>query len=471
MKKWTESEIKYLTDNYNTSSNAELCEYFSISRGTLTKKARMLGVAREAKWSKKKEDYLCANYNKKTLSQLAEETEVSIALIRQKKFQMNLTSTRKDSKWTKSTVIRKIDMLFSENSDISASNIKRKYPSLYSMARNFYKSWNRAIQASGLDYDLIRKDRNNISWSKNTVLEKIMLLADKREVLSSKYNNVNQKKLWNAANHYYFSWRNAVEAANIKYENISEKILDWSAEKVKSEILNIYSNDLPLFASYAKNNYVALYGAASTFSGGWKQAVEKAGLDYSKINKRASEIDWNPSLIKKTILELDGRGEDLCESVISRKQSSLRTAARRTFGSWEGAIEYAGLEIDKIRKDIDSEAYKGHIFESLVYEVLLAIGRNVSRSNYTVISNNIYIPDFIDEVSELWIDAKLSSWGPGVEPTVIKYLRVQDELEIIYLKSGKREMKNVRFTWVKDYYPKLISVGRTDLIEKIDSIK
>ena len=35
------------------------------------------------------------------------------------------------------------------------------------------------------------------------------------------------------------------------------------------------------------------------------------------------------------------------------------------FGSWEGAIEYAGLEIDKVRKDIDSEAYKGHMFEEL----------------------------------------------------------------------------------------------------------
>ena len=471
MKKWTESEIKYLIDNYRSSSNIELCKYFGISRGTLTKKAMMVGVAREAKWSKKKEDYLRTNYDKKTLSQLAEEIGVSIALIRQKKFQLNLTSTKKNSKWTKRSIVKKIDALFSENFDISASNVKKKYPSLYSMARNYYKSWNRAVQASGLDYDLIRKDRNNISWSKKMVLEEIRLLADNKEILSSKYNTVNQKKLWNAANHYFYSWRNAVEAANINYDDISEKILDWNAEKVKSEILNISNNDLPLFASYAKNNYVALYGAAATFNGGWKQAVEKAGLNYSQINKRANEIDWSPSLIKKTILEIDERGEDLCESVILRKQSSLRTAARRMFGSWEGAIEYSGLEIDKVRKDMDSEACKGHLFEGLVYETLLATGRNVSRSNHTVINNKIYIPDFIDKDSELWIDAKLSSWGPGVEPTVIKYLQVQDELEIIYLKSGDRSIENVRFTWVKDYYPELRSIGRIDLLEQINSIK
>lgn len=470
MKRWTEDEITYLVTHYNDTSNIELCRYFNISRGTLTKKARALKIEREAKWSKKKEAYLLANYNKKTLSQLAEEMEVSIALVRQKKFQLNLTSTRNDSKWTKSYILKKIDTLFYKNIDITASNVKKKYPSLYSMARNFYKSWHKAVQASGLDYDRIRKDKDNISWSQEMVIEKIRLLAENKEKLSSKYNCNNQKKLWNAANHYFFSWRNAVEAANINYENISENILDWSAEKVKFEILKIYNNELPLFAQYAKKNYVALYGAASTFNGGWKQAVREAGLDYSQINKRANEIDWSPSLIKKAILEIDGRGEDLCESIVMKKQSSLRTAAKRMFGSWEGAIEYAGLEIDKIRKDIDTEAYKGHIFEDLVYEVLLAIGKNISGSNHTVINNRIYIPDFIDNISGLWIDAKLSSWGVGVEPTIKKYLQVQDELEIIYLKSGNRNMKNVKFTCVKDYYPELRAIGRTDLIEKIDSI-
>ena len=382
-----------------------------------------------------------------------------------------LTSTRNNSKWTKTSIVKNIDTLFHENIDISASNVKKKYPSLYSMARNFYKSWNKAVKASGLDYDRIRRNRDDISWSQEMVIEKIKLIAENKGKLSCKYNRINQNKLWNAANHYFYSWRNAVEEANINYENISENILDWSAEKVKSEILNIYNNELPLFAQYAKKNYVALYGAASTFNGGWKQAVREAGLDYNQINKRANEIDWTPTLIKKAILEIDGRGEDLCESIVLRKQSSLRTAARRMFGNWEGAIEYAGLEIDKIRKDIDSEAYKGHVFENLVYEVLLAIGKNISRSNHTVINNRIYIPDFIDNISGLWIDAKLSSWGVGVAPTIKKYLQVQDELEIIYLKSGERNMENVRFTYVKDYYPELRHIGRADLIEKIELIK
>ena len=84
MKKWTEDEISHLESRYSDSSNIELCKYFNISRGTLTKKARELGVIREAKWSKEKEKYLCSNYERKTLRQLAKDMGVSIALVRQK---------------------------------------------------------------------------------------------------------------------------------------------------------------------------------------------------------------------------------------------------------------------------------------------------------------------------------------------------------------------------------------------------
>ena len=62
------------------------------------------------------------------------------------------------------------------------------------MARNFYKSWNKAVQAGGLDYDRIRKDKDNISWSQEMVIEKIRLLAENKEKLSSKHNVANQPR-------------------------------------------------------------------------------------------------------------------------------------------------------------------------------------------------------------------------------------------------------------------------------------
>ncbi|RPH52703.1 MAG: hypothetical protein EHM85_01980 [Desulfobacteraceae bacterium] len=471
MKKWTKNDEQFLKDNYNILTNVELYNYFKISKGTFTKKARELGLKRKTKWSKNKEKYLLKYIGKKSLNELAKILDVSVGLIRQKKFQMGLTNTQADANWTKEKIIAEINGLININEDISAGRIKKAYPSLYSMARNYYRSWQDTIKACGIDYNTVRKNSHEVSWSRGKVIEDIRVLFENNQNLSSKYNCINRKRLWNAANHYFFSWRNAIEGAGLDYNKLSKNILNWNPVKVKKEILKLYQNDFPLFASYAKKNYVQLYGAARTHFSNWKEAIEYSDLDYSEINKRANEIDWTPSLIKETLLSLKEKNEDMSESVILRKYSKLRTGARRIFGSWEKAVEYSGLDINKTRKDIDTEGYKGRIFEDLVYKVLISIGRNISRQSHININNKIYIPDFIDNDSGSWIDSKLSSWGVGVEETIKKYLNVQDELEIIYLKSGPRKMEKVNFTWIKNFFPKLRVEGHFDLIEQINSIK
>lgn len=470
MKKWTNNDEHFLKDNYNILPAAELCNHFKISKGTFAKKAHELGLKRNAKWSKEKEKYLLKHGGKKSLNELAKILDVSVGLIRQKKFHLGLTNTHAGANWTKEKIIAEINRLININEDINASRVKKAYPSLYSMARNYYRSWRDAIKACGIDYDTVRKNSHEVSWSREKVVEDIRALFENNQNLSSKYTCINQKRLWNAANHYFFSWRNTVESAGLDYDKLSKNILDWNPVKIKSEILKLYQNDFPLFASYAKKNYVKLYGAARAHFSNWEKAIEYSGLDYSEINKRANEIDWNPSLIKEALLSLKEKNEDLSESVILRKYSKLRTGAKRIFGSWEKAIEYSGLDINKTRKDIDTEGYKGRIFEDLVYEVLISIGRNISRQNHININNKIYIPDFIDNDSGSWIDSKLSSWGVGVEETIKKYLNVQDELEIIYLKSGPRKMGKVNFIWIKNFFPQLKLLGHHDLIERINAI-
>lgn len=470
MKVWTQKEEKYLIENFDKIKSSKPCEYFSVSKGTLNKKKRQLGLIKKSKWNIEKEEYLLTNHKHQTLAELAGNLDVSISLVRQKKFQLGLTKVLKRNKWPKVAIFKGINNLYFNNADISASNIKKTYPSLYAMARNYYKSWRCAIKPCGLDYEKIRKNSENIDWTRDKVIEQIQLLYEKEADLSSKYNFQNQKRLWNAANAYFFSWRNALEESNINYDEHSKNILDWNPEKIKKEILYLYKNEFPLFASYAKKNYVKLYGAARNHFSDWKGALEYCGLDYEQINKRANEIDWSPNLIKKMLLELNAKEEDLSESVILRKYPGLRTAAKRLFGNWSSAIDYSGLDINQIRKDINTEAYKGHLFEDIVYDILLATGRNVTRNNHTKINGNIYIPDFIDIKADIWIDAKLSSWGASVEKSINRYLEVQDKLEIIFLRSGPRAMNNVKFVSIDSYFNKLKELGRVDLIERINEL-
>lgn len=109
MKKWTNNDEQFLNDNYNILPAAELCNHFKISKGTFAKKARELGLKRNAKWSKEKEKYLLKHSGKKSLNELAKILDVSVGLIRQKKFHLGLTNTHAGANWTKEKIIAEIN--------------------------------------------------------------------------------------------------------------------------------------------------------------------------------------------------------------------------------------------------------------------------------------------------------------------------------------------------------------------------
>ncbi len=472
MKNWSEEELVFLENNYTKLSIIALCNRFKISRGTLNKKVKQLGLRREQKWNEDKEKFLIKNHSKLTLNQLSGAIGVSVGLVRQKKYFLGLVEIKVDSKWNRESVIREIQKLF-ENDDqiINSHRVKKNYPSLYSMARTLFKSWRLAIQEAGIDYDLVRLNTHELSWDKSTIINEISDLYLKECDLSSKFCHKHHRKLWDAATRYFFSWRSAIGRADLDYNEISKNILTWNKDTVKSLILQKSDKNLPLFASYAKKNYVKLYGAARTHFNTWREAIEFAGLNYSEINKRANEIDWTRDLIREMLVSMKEKKESLQENIVSSKFPSLRTAARRRFGTWEKALAHSGIDINDTRGDLNTDAYYGKQFEKLVYEILVALNRNIVYQNHIEIEGKIYIPDFIDINSGTWIDAKLSSWGSGVSDTVNKYLLVQDYLEIIYLKSGDRMMSGVKFIDINDFYCSLKKIGRNDLIERVKSIQ
>ena len=63
-RKWTESEIKILTDNYNKININELCDILCKSKSSIYKKAERLGLCDNAneKWSDEDLDYLINHY-------------------------------------------------------------------------------------------------------------------------------------------------------------------------------------------------------------------------------------------------------------------------------------------------------------------------------------------------------------------------------------------------------------------------
>jgi len=78
--------------------------------------------------------------------------------------------------------------------------------------------------------------------------------------------------------------------------------------------------------------------------GSWRAAVEAAGLNYEGAAPHYRK--WTRPRIVAAIKKLHQQGEDLSYTGMKQQRPYLLVAARRAdnFGSWQAAIEAAGLD-------------------------------------------------------------------------------------------------------------------------------
>lgn len=132
----------------------------------------------------------------------------------------------------------------------------------------------------------------------------------------------------------------------------------WSKDEIALEILRLYAASEPLSYGEVQKHNLRLLRAATRYFGSWQLAIEFAGLDYEEIRRYRA---WTRERIVEKILEYHCRGEDLSWRHVSTElDPPLAAAAVRSsrFGSWQKALEAAGLDYDAIRRHRrwDSEA-------------------------------------------------------------------------------------------------------------------
>lgn len=81
-------------------------------------------------------------------------------------------------------------------------------------------TYREAIEASGFNYDLIRRKE---VWSEEKVIARIKEIADRGEPLNAAHVVVHYKTLYNAGCHHCGSWEQAVEKAGFIYDHIIQK--------------------------------------------------------------------------------------------------------------------------------------------------------------------------------------------------------------------------------------------------------
>jgi hypothetical protein len=141
------------------------------------------------------------------------------------------------------------------------------------------------------------------------------------------------------------TWDAALRAAGIEPERVRHHHL-WSRKTIVERIQKRCALRLPLNAKAVQRDHPTLASAAQRWFGSWANALVAAGVDPSQWRMRAPK--WTPEQIIDEIQRLRHCGTPLHLSANHGK--SLTRAAAMLFGSWDGALQQAGLDPTKIRR-------------------------------------------------------------------------------------------------------------------------
>lgn len=250
-------------------------------------------------------------------------------------------------RWSKERVLSEIKELNARGEDLSAGYCSFKRTKLMNAAIKRFDSWENAIHAAGISYDALR--RQHKEYSKQDILKEFARLQEQGIPLNWNSIRSYDASFANAARRKFGSYKAAITAFGLDYKKVNlDRLADrkeWSREMIVEELREYYRR----FGSFdlLGKNYPQLSVIVRQYFSSRREAIESAGFDYDTSFRR---MKWTKERIIARIREFHDKGEDLSTVNIKKVHGSLLTVASEPmyFGSWENAIQAAGLDYDEI---------------------------------------------------------------------------------------------------------------------------
>lgn len=185
-------------------------------------------------------------------------------------------------------------------------------------------------------------------WTRERLLQEIQDLWEAGESLSTRnMSRLGYSGMVTAAYRpeLFGSWRNAILGAGLDPKQALGRRRKWTRERILSRIKQLHAagHDLSYAAAKREYQYLVVVASGPRYFGSWDAALEAAGLDYHRIRRRRR---WTRGKILERIRHIYREGGALNWSTAKREQSALLAAASsdRHFGSWQAAVEAAGID-------------------------------------------------------------------------------------------------------------------------------
>ncbi len=204
-------------------------------------------------------------------------------------------------RWSKEEVLEEILKLHRSGSNLLPSGVAQVYPTLLMAAKKFFGGWREAVIAAGIDYDAYvnQKRQSRIKQDKEQVISEIQRLYREGRIdeLSGAWRH--HLSLFRKARHRFGSWRKAIEAAGLNYDEIVQR-RKWTREKILAEIRRLFNEGKDLSITAMQKNYSTLVAIAQSpyYFGSWRAAIEAAGFDYELIKRQRGRRRVNPIQVR-----------------------------------------------------------------------------------------------------------------------------------------------------------------------------
>lgn len=238
-------------------------------------------------------------------------------------------------RWSKQSVVAAIERRDAAGLALNSSAVVASDEALVGAARRHWGNWDDALRAAGMDPESIRFPRVDVlppgTWSPQLVIKLIKERHAAGEDLTAHRVQIDDSKLYSAAVYQIGSWREALTAAGLDYEQVIA-VRQWSHESLIEHIQGLAEAGADLSVRTVEAFDIGLYGAARRLFEGWPQALVAAGIE----EQRRSQ-PWDDDAILAAV-ELDAKG-----SSGGTQPGGLHAAVARRFGSWENARRAAGV--------------------------------------------------------------------------------------------------------------------------------
>ena len=185
-------------------------------------------------------------------------------------------------------------------------------------------------------------------WTKKLIIDELHGLHARGADLSYARAEDEHLHILRAATWHFGSWRLALEAAGLDADALA-RYQKWSRERIVERIRELHAQGHDLSWRAVSTRLDPALAAAALRPNGfrsWREAIAASGLDIDEIARYGH---WSPERIVAELRARHHSSRALSSKAAQIENPSLFCAARRRFGSWDAALEAAGLDASAIR--------------------------------------------------------------------------------------------------------------------------